>query len=91
MTAHTASTPNVDWGAPLATEDGFWTPILLGLNIVCEMIISPAGVSEVGGFDGDAFKTLGIVGGLGRQGGEIQTFTRGACTVGSTGSTSRQR
>lgn len=52
---HARHAPDVGGSAPLCTQDDLWRAILPGLDVVCEMVVHPAGIAEIGNLDGDDF------------------------------------
>lgn len=50
---HCSHAPDISAGSPFASEDDFWRAVLAGLNIVCEVVSNPAGVTQIGYLNGD--------------------------------------
>lgn len=46
-TYHGGHAPNIGTGAPFAAQDDFWGSILSRLDVVCEVVPDPTGVSEI--------------------------------------------
>ena len=56
-TYHGGHTPNIGTGAPFAAQDDFWGSILSRLDVVCEVVPDPAGVSKIGDLNGDLLES----------------------------------
>lgn len=63
--------PDVDTRIPPRSEENFWTSILSRLNIVCEMMVHPTCVAEIGNLDRYPLQADGVVWEGGRQGVRI--------------------
>ena len=47
-TYHGGHTPNIGTGAPFAAQDDFWGSILSRLDVVCEVVVNPTRVAQIG-------------------------------------------
>lgn len=55
-TYHGSHTPNIRASTPLGTQNDLGRPILSGLDVVCEVVVHPARVSEICNLDTDNVK-----------------------------------
>lgn len=59
---HGRHAPNICASSPLGAEDDFGGAVLSGLNVVCKVVVHPAGVAEVGDLDADDVRGVGVFG-----------------------------
>jgi len=57
-THHGGHAPDICAGAPLAAQDDLRRSVLPGLDVICEVMSDPAGVSEIGDFNRYCLKGL---------------------------------